>query len=89
MEFALLGAEVSLAFLWNHRTTFRFCLFGLAFCSMVAITDELIQLFVPGRVASVFDVLIDAAGSACVLFIAFLLVAFLKRQRKNEADSIL
>ena len=33
-------------------------------CLMYAITDELHQIFVPGRVASIWDVLIDTMGAA-------------------------
>ena len=45
---------------------------SVAFCALYAITDELHQLFVPGRVASPVDVGIDTAGA--ILGIVILLV---------------
>lgn len=42
----------------------------LAFALICAVVDELHQMWVPGRVASVFDVLTDVTGAACVLWIA-------------------
>ena len=38
---------------------------ALAVGSLYAITDELHQVFVPGRMGSPVDVLIDALGVAC------------------------
>ena len=55
-EFALLGALLLRA-LRDERAAFAA---GTAY----AVTDELHQLFVPGRVGSPLDVLIDAAGVA-------------------------
>ncbi|HWQ88798.1 MAG TPA: VanZ family protein, partial [Desulfitobacteriaceae bacterium] len=40
----------------------RWFLLGLGFCILYAISDEIHQLFVPGRGAQVLDVLIDSAG---------------------------
>jgi VanZ family protein len=55
-EFAVLGALLLRA-VGAERTAFAL---GVAY----AISDELHQLFVPGRVGSVWDVLIDAVGVA-------------------------
>jgi VanZ family protein len=38
-------------------------LFSLLFCILYAISDEVHQIFVPGRGAQVTDVMIDSAGS--------------------------
>lgn len=48
-------------------------LFSTLLCAMYAVTDEIHQLYVPGRACSPWDVLIDTAG-AFVLGGAFLLV---------------
>ena len=42
---------------------FKAFIFSLMFCILYAISDELHQLFVPGRGAQVKDVLIDSFGS--------------------------
>jgi len=48
-------------------------LFALVFCILYAVSDEVHQVFVPGRAGRVTDVLIDTAGSAAgiYIFIAF------------------
>lgn len=53
-------------------------LLGLAL--LCAVVDELHQIWVPGRVASVFDVLTDVTGAACVLWIA----SYLGREDARE-----
>ncbi|MDR3119916.1 MAG: VanZ family protein [Clostridiales bacterium] len=45
------------------RSMRRALLFCVAFCALYAITDEFHQLFVPGRVASIIDVGVDALGA--------------------------
>ena len=40
------------------------------FCSLYAISDEVHQLFVPGRGAQVKDVFIDIAGAAVGIFLS-------------------
>jgi VanZ family protein len=42
---------------------FKAFMFSLLFCILYAVSDEIHQLFVPGRGAQVTDVLIDGAGS--------------------------
>jgi len=42
---------------------FKAFIFSLLFCILYAVSDEIHQLFVPGRGAQVTDVLIDGAGS--------------------------
>lgn len=62
LEFALLGVilcNVYAAFGVSHRTATGYILFlGLA----VAVTDEYIQLYAPGRSALVTDVILDFSG---------------------------
>ncbi len=51
---------------WQVRNALKSTLFGLLY----AISDEIHQLFVPGREASLTDVLIDLAGVlAAIIFI--------------------
>lgn len=47
------------------------------FCGLlVAVLDETVQLYVPGRSSSVRDVLIDFGGVLCGLFLALLILMF-------------
>lgn len=59
--FALLGGLGRLA--WSHRAERRQLLLGLLF---MAIATEGLQHFIPGRSASVADVLADLAGLALI-----------------------
>lgn len=45
---------------------------SIGFCVFYAITDEIHQMFVPGRAAQISDVFIDSIGAAagCLLFFA-------------------
>lgn len=44
----------------------------IVYCILVAITDETIQIFVPGRAFEISDILIDISGSVCGSFLAIL-----------------
>ena len=77
-EYFVLGCLVSNAWVVSLRKRGNmrvlrtaFC-WSIAFCALYAVTDELHQLFVPGRFASAIDVGIDTIGS--VLGIAALLL---------------
>ncbi|MBQ8351205.1 MAG: VanZ family protein [Clostridia bacterium] len=64
-EFALLGAE-AVALLWDTKKGRGLRLLcGAGACLAVAVVDETIQYFVPGRYASFIDVCIDGAGVLC------------------------
>ena len=44
-------------------------LITLVFCFLYAITDEIHQMFVPGRAAMIRDVIIDSCGALCSISI--------------------
>ena len=67
------------------RSTFHAAALSLAFCSAYAVTDELHQLFVPGRAASGWDVLIDTAGAAVGIMIFSLVRMLLHSIRKRRS----
>ena len=54
------------------------------FCFFYAITDEIHQMFVPGRAAMIKDVVIDLAG-AMIGAGMFLLIRYLYKRRKENA----
>ena len=45
---------------------------------LVAVIDETIQLYVPGRTSSTLDVLLDFSGVLCGLFVALLILLFIR-----------
>ncbi len=51
------------AFIMSGVKGYKAFVFSLIFCILYAITDEIHQLFVPGRGTEVTDVLIDGIGA--------------------------
>ena len=60
---------------------------GLAtgFCLIYAISDEVHQLFVPGRVGAILDVLIDVWGAFILTFVLAGFVYLFNRMSKKKA----
>lgn len=76
-EYAILGALSFCAF----RFSGKYHLPSVLLCGMAAaLTDETIQLFVPGRSGQVSDVWLDFAGYLCAALVC-LLVVRVKRKR--------
>ena len=91
-EYALLGIAVSFPLLLKHglKGKRRF-ITGLLICTLYAATDEIHQLFVPGRSGMVTDVLIDAlgAGLGILLFQGIhSLKSSLKKSHKIPIDKV-
>jgi VanZ family protein len=59
----VLGLLVTNAFVRSGVRGFKAFIFSLVFCILYAVSDEVHQLFVPGRGAQVTDVLIDSLGA--------------------------
>lgn len=72
-EYALLGAVSFCAVSLTRRKPAYFS--PLLFSALYAATDEIHQLFVPGRSGRAFDVLIDSSGAAAGIIFAVLLFA--------------
>lgn len=64
--------------------------FALLLCAIYAISDEIHQLFVPGRAGQVRDVLIDSSGSLVGIAIVLIFIKLLemKRSRKKRIKSV-
>ena len=65
----LLGALVAFT-LWMFEFT-HYPLIAVPLCMTVAVVDEGIQYFSPGRVAAFTDVLLDSAGAVCGILAFF------------------
>jgi VanZ family protein len=61
--YLVLGLLVMNAFRKSGVKRLRVFIFSLMFCILYAVSDEVHQLFVPGRGAQVTDVFIDSLGS--------------------------
>ena len=78
LEFALLGVSVALFLTLNLPRRLLFFTCGAVCGFLVAVIDECIQIFVPGRAAELTDLALDCGGVLCgILSIA--LLAFLCR----------
>ncbi|QSX05289.1 VanZ family protein [Sedimentibacter sp. zth1] len=63
----------------RRSDVFRYKFFALLICIFYAISDELQQIFVPGRGPQVKDVFIDSAG-AVVGILAYLVIMKIKKK---------
>lgn len=84
-KFAHLCAYLILAYLlmnaFNHymKLSFRMICFVFFICVIYAISDELHQLYIPGRSGEIRDVIIDTAGS----FIGVILYILVRRIKER------
>lgn len=83
--YLVLGVLVSLA-LGRHMARGRWhFLASQVWCSLYAVSDEIHQIFVPGRAGRILDVMIDSAGAFCGIAIVAATAAMIgKRKRMRE-----
>lgn len=62
------------------------CFMAWGFATAYAITDELHQLFVPGRACQIKDVIIDSTGAGFGVLMTILIVEFIRRSRANGSS---
>ncbi len=68
-------AYAALAWFWwraltaQRRTTWSILLTAFALTTLYGISDEIHQLFVPGRYGKIFDVLFDAGGALMMVLL--------------------
>ncbi|MBR2730966.1 MAG: VanZ family protein [Clostridia bacterium] len=85
LEYAALAVPV-----WLFFSTFRLSrgwrgIAAFAVCLLYAVSDEVHQLFVPGRAAELFDVLMDSIGAALSVTVLHLLAKRRSRKRRPVA----
>ena len=84
-EFCALGATVSLGFFTTLKRTAP--LASLILCFIYAVSDEIHQIFVPGRACKAKDMFIDLCGAALGIIFFTLIVSFIgyvKKKRKEK-----
>lgn len=87
-EYAVLGfLEYGLAVLWMKKGTGRIVLTAVILFLSGAL-DELHQLFVPGRYASFWDVLLDTAGGCAgmLLFSVIYRITVVRKKAAGKSD---
>lgn len=81
-EYALLGVLWILClYLFFHKKVYSLLAFTV--CVLISIIDESIQLFVPGRVGSIADVLLDSSGALFSILIVTLVIYLVERKKKT------
>jgi len=58
----------------SRRRSIKTVLFAFTICVIYGISDEIHQLFVPGRAFQVSDLLMDSLGSIIGIFIVYMLI---------------
>jgi VanZ family protein len=64
LGYALLAMSYLHALANSHRITRRLLVLAIVLAGLYAVTDEIHQLFTPGRTSSPIDVAIDTVGAA-------------------------
>ena len=77
-EFTLLGALGFFAFRFTLNCRKKVVVFGVLMGCIYALTDEIHQIFVPGRTFQLKDVLVDWGGILLGTAIAFVLCKFIE-----------
>lgn len=57
---------------------------ALLICALYATTDEIHQMFVPGRACRFTDVLIDSSGAITGIVIMYFLLGFIMKKKKSQ-----
>ena len=78
-EYMLLGGTVLFGIGMNFGFVMKAFLSAEFICILYAASDEIHQFFVPGRTASVYDVLLDSLGALLTIILWF---AYNKKRRK-------
>lgn len=82
--YMILGLLVSNAYVPGKVKNSKAYLISLAICVLYATSDEIHQLFVPGRGGQVKDVLLDSFGSLTGVGIYVLLTRWIGKKRNKE-----
>lgn len=80
-EYVILSLFVTQVFYESHLSTKYFLLYSFLIPLIVAITDEIIQTFVTGRLGSIIDVGFDSLGIIIGVFIILLIHKMFKRKK--------
>lgn len=77
IEFFLLGLLIINVLKDYFKISWKIILIALFLCILYACSDEIHQLFVPGRTSRIFDILIDTSGSILGIFLYYICYKFI------------
>lgn len=80
--YAIGGLLITLLINQYNILTVQKIIYSQLFITIYAITDELHQYFIPGRAASITDVLIDSAGGLLVILMCIYISGCIKRKKE-------
>ena len=83
IAYMILGILTMLSFLQFNQVTKK-PMWAFLLCVAYAISDEIHQLFVPGRAGQLRDVLIDSSGSIVGIAIVLLFVNLLQMRKERK-----
>lgn len=80
--YAIGGLLITLLINQYNILTVQKIIYSQLFITIYAITDELHQYFIPGRAASITDVLIDSAGGLLVILMCTYISGYIRRKKE-------
>jgi len=80
----VLGILAVNAFRMSGISGLRGILLALLICILYAISDEIHQIFVPGRSGEIRDMVIDSSGAGTGIFIYFVVSSIIERMKKRS-----
>ena len=83
-EYAILAFLSALLLATYEIKRIFMLLFAVAFSSFYAITDEIHQIFVPGRAAEISDWLVDTSGALTGAAVAILILLIIAAAKKKS-----
>ena len=84
IEFLILGILVGSYFLKYFSSSLKMILLPLLFCLIIALIDETIQVFSPGRAFELYDLILDMAGSILGIIPVSSIYFLHTRKKKDE-----
>lgn len=85
-EYGMLGLSICLPLLIGKERKWKYVLWAVGISFLYACSDEIHQLFVPGRDGNFRDVLIDTSGAA-FFALAVKALIFRRKYRKKEGEA--
>lgn len=82
----LLGTSIFTHYRYNYKFNHKITYYLVSFIitTLYACTDEIHQLFVPGRGSQLTDIFIDSTGCIIALLINFIIISILEMKDKNK-----
>lgn len=79
-EYAILAILISRALIWHRNLRFSNLLFVLGLVELFALSDEIHQLYVPGRAFQLLDLALDLLGGGVGLMLYVLIRKYLQQK---------